>query len=206
MKFICNACVGQGEPCILDVGNDNSVTLDSLRCVLTDDHYCDWQKYDDSKVANLQPEVATLPKLTAEVFDRPDCPKWAKIAVVNRNGKAYYGGYKDARINCSGGWCGLYEEQGKWERIGNDLFDASDWQNSLIERPAKLPDWCKVGEWVYLSNAKYYKIEKVDSYGIILAGGIVIKTDDIHAEAVSARLRPYNAEEMKGMGGEDEVR
>lgn len=65
----------------------------------------------------------------------------------------------------------------------------------------QLPDWCKVGEWVYLSNAKYYKIEKVDSYGIILAGGIVIKTDDIHAEAVSARLRPYNADEMKELVG-----
>jgi hypothetical protein len=24
---------------------------------------------------SLHPEVATLPKLTAEIFDRPDCPK-----------------------------------------------------------------------------------------------------------------------------------
>ena len=29
-----------------------------------------------------------LPKLTAEVFNRPDCPEWAKYAAVNRNNTA----------------------------------------------------------------------------------------------------------------------
>ena len=29
-----------------------------------------------------------LPKLTAEVFDRPDCPKWAKYAAVDNDGMA----------------------------------------------------------------------------------------------------------------------
>ena len=69
MKFICNGC-RTGNPCILDVGDDSSVTLDSLRCALTDDHWCDWRKYEDGEVAKLQ-------KLTEEVFDRHDCPESA---------------------------------------------------------------------------------------------------------------------------------
>ena len=35
---------------------------------------------------SLQPEIAKLPKLTAEVFDRPDCPEWAQYAVVDKDG------------------------------------------------------------------------------------------------------------------------
>lgn len=181
-------------------------------------------------------DCSQLPKLTAEVFDRPDCPEDAKIAVVNEDGSAFWGSFNTARPTFGGGWDG---ENGSWFSIPGK-WDSSDWQNSLIERPSKssfdrllkncaeqqvnkilskarehrlseqyhngpeettLPDWCKVGEWVYLSNAKYYKIKKVDSYGIILAGGIVIGKYDIHAEAVSARLRPYNAEEMKALVG-----
>ena len=144
------------------------------------------------KIAGKSP---ALPKLTAEVFDRPDCPKWAKWAAVDPSGDAYF--YIEKPQASSNHWCVPVG----CEFFYINRFDASDWRNSLIERPAVLPDWCKVGAWVYLSNAKYYKIEKVDSYGIILAGGIVIKTDDIHAEAVSARLRPYNAEEMKALVG-----
>jgi hypothetical protein len=141
-------------------------------------------------------DCSQLPKLTAEVFDRPDCPAWARYAAVHANGIAFF--YENEPSfgvgKLKGTW---YVDDGEFCRVDTTLyFDPSDWQNSLIERPAKLPDWCKPGEWVYLSNAKYYKIEKVDSYGIILADGTVIKTDDIHAEAVSARLRPYNAEEV----------
>lgn len=145
-------------------------------------------------------DCSQLPKLTAEVFDRPDCPEWAKWAAVDADRCGFY--YEDKPRAC--------EANGEWlvdkcvvgtNRIITGYFDPTNWQNSLIERPTKLPDWCKVGEWVYLSNAKYYKIKKVDSYGIILADGTVIKTDDIHAEAVSARLRPYNANEMRGLIG-----
>lgn len=128
MKFICNACVGQGEPCILDVGNDNSVTLDSLRCVLTDDHYCNWEKYEDGEVANLQPEVA------------------------------------------------------------------------------KLPDWCKVGAWVWFKGSEH----KFDCYACVTEineKGVYGKCPDgqhfyskPHVLA-HARLRPYNAEEMKALVG-----
>jgi hypothetical protein len=144
-------------------------------------------------------DCSQLPKLTAEVFDHPDCPEWAKWAAVNADGNLFFFEEKPVNNIVCGGW---HVEGCKVISFFNKKkFAPSDWQNSLIERQAKLPDWCKAGEWVYLSNAKYYKIEKVDSYGIILANGIVIKTDDIHAEAVAARLRPYNDEEMKALMG-----
>lgn len=147
-------------------------------------------------------DCSQLPKLTAEVFDRPDCPEWAKYAAVDENKSAYWFECKPQAKN-TGFWVNRFNRDRsiRYQQIPGAFYSA-DWQNSLIERPAKLPDWCKVGEWVYLSNAKYYKIKKVDSCGIILADGTVIKTDDIHAEAVSARLRPYNAEEMKALVGQ----
>lgn len=150
----------------------------------------------------------SLPKLTADVFDRPDCPKWAKIAVVNSNGKAYYGHYKAAEINSSGGWCGLYEERGKWERIGNELFDASDWQNSLIKRPDKLPDWCKPGAWMwYPEKTKtgiYLKITDIADDRVFARNKneqIAFLFDAFSKNAKQARLRPYDAEEMKALVG-----
>lgn len=66
----------------------------------------------------------------------------------------------------------------------------------------QLPDWCKVGQWVYLSNAKYYKIEEIRfDGGLILSDGVFLANRDIHAEAVSAHLRPYNSEELKALVG-----
>ena len=82
-------------------------------------------------------------------------------------------------------------------------YDASDWQNSLIERPAKkpeLPDWCKVGEWCFCldddGNCKYFKITKIkDNF-------IYGEDWDIDYHFVKqARLRPYNADEMRGLVG-----
>jgi hypothetical protein len=226
MKFICEECA---EPCILDTGDHTSLEVANLTCIIKNSCYCNWKKYENGECENLQPtcnQLATnLPKLPEEVFNRPDYPVWAQIAVVNRNGKAYYGGYKDARINCSGGWQGFYDEQGKWKRIGNELFDASDWQNSLIERPKnrvnwdeveeiccnskltfkekkqELPDWCKVGEWVYLCNGTYSRIVSINDCHVNLENGISVGKNSIHEEMVPARLRPYNAEEMRGLVG-----
>ena len=81
-----------------------------------------------------------LPKLTAEVFDRPDCPEWARYAAVDRNGNAFF-------YDTKPGWelpSQLREEQTIWftgkingiKRIPGK-FDAANWQNSLIERPSK---------------------------------------------------------------------
>lgn len=64
-------------------------------CVKTYDLNAVWQKG----------KVPQYPKLTADVFNRPDCPEWAKIAVVNCDGSAHWGTYENAYISL-GGWSG----------------------------------------------------------------------------------------------------
>jgi hypothetical protein len=80
-------------------------------------------------------------------------------------------------------------------------FDHSDWKKSLVERPAKLPEWCKVGKWVYLCNGTYSRIVSINDCHVNLENGISVGKNSIHEEMVSARLRPYNAEEMRELVG-----
>jgi hypothetical protein len=208
MKFICYGC---DKPCILDAGDYAGLEVANLRCVVKNSGYCKWEKCNDGEVANL-------PKLTAEVFDRPDCPEWAKWAAVDkcRNAMWYEG---EPKVVGSVFW---NSQRGQIQKIPGK-FDASDWQNSLIERPKnrvnwadiaeilrnskltfkekkqELPDWCKVGEWVYLCNGTYSRIVSINDCHVNLANGISVGKNSIHEEMVPARLRPYNAEEMRGL-------
>ena len=77
-----------------------------------------------------------LPKLTAEVFNRPDCPKWALLASINEDGSAYYWAWYPRINEKEHRWMakGLYN----WRQI-EGAFDASDWQNSLISRAKAQP-------------------------------------------------------------------
>ena len=44
--------------------------------------------------------MKTYPKLTAEIFDLPNCPDWAVAAAVDRNGRCYvYRSVADVRID-----------------------------------------------------------------------------------------------------------
>jgi hypothetical protein len=148
--------------------------------------------YNETSTANNE----TLPKLTAEVFDRPDCPGWAKYAAVDKDGRSFYYRNKPKMIETDR-WC-LFG--GDYQHIGK--FDASGWKNSLIERPAKLPNWCEVGEWVW-SDGEYHKI--------IETGDDWIRTEwndntgiwglNILHQFSQARLRTYNAEEMRELVG-----
>ena len=144
-----------------------------------------------------EPTTATLPKLTAEVFDREDCPADAKIAVVNHDGSVCFGSFATAEPFI-GGWRG--NGNGSWTQIPGK-WDATDWKNSLIERPAKaLPDWCKVGEWVayYGENGhKYFKIAKIEFNRLYSEDGKF----SLMCDVAQARLRPYTAEEMKALVG-----
>ncbi len=74
-----------------------------------------------------------LPKLTVEVFDRPDCPEWAQYAAVDVQGLAYWYQYSPVADERVGGW----KKRGTNRRLIDGFFDRSDWQNSLIERPTK---------------------------------------------------------------------
>lgn len=140
-----------------------------------------------------------LPKLTAEVFNRPDCPEWARYAAVDKYEKAMW--YEDEPKALGGVFWNskrgqIKEIPGKW--------DASDWQNSLIKRPAKLPGWCKVGEWVWLDPGKilgstgYKKVKSTVGLGLNFTDGSCVYFSD---RIKQARLRPYNAEEMKALVG-----
>lgn len=147
---------------------------------------------------NLQPtcnQLATnLPKLTAEVFDRPDCPDWARYAAVDKHRNAmWYEG--EPKVVGSLFW---NSQGGQIQEIPGK-FDASDWKNSLVQRPAaKLPDWCKPGAWIYTSSEQYLRINgvSIDLQKIELSNGATWSKQDIIDEAVSARLRSYNAEEI----------
>jgi hypothetical protein len=157
------------------------------------------------------------PKLTTEVFNRSDCPKNVQYAVVTSEGrvvgytsKPYINkeydcwGFNEGcsfTISAVGTFDSTDWQNSLVERPGK--FDASDWQNSLIERPAKLPDWCKPGAWIYTSSEQYLKINgvSIDLQKIELSNGATWSKQDIIDEAVSARLRPYNADEMKALVG-----
>lgn len=152
-----------------------------------------------------------LPKLTAEIFDRPDCPEWAQYAAVDMNGIAYY--YDDKPFPTE---TFFYNKCAYHQMIEGD-FDASDWENSLIERPAKetkLPDWCKVGEWVYDGiREKYRKIIRIDmtikgcSPVIFFNEAADLLCPSMQLNSIGgrflrpARPRPYNADEMRGLVG-----
>lgn len=146
-----------------------------------------------------------LPKLTAEVFDRPDCPEWAKYAAVAAGGNVIYFSNKPYPDDISGVWHGAE----KWgfieaETGGTLKCNATDWQNSLIERHATLPDWCEVGEWVYNTVYKeYVQISDIDEFEVSLKDGAYCSMGikSFLEDCRQARLRPYNAEEMKALVG-----
>ena len=76
-----------------------------------------------------------LPKLTTEVFDRSDCPKQAKFAVVTEDGTAEWYGKRPVFNIYNNRW---YPDcTDCCNRIIEGKYDASDYQNSLIERPSK---------------------------------------------------------------------
>ena len=149
-------------------------------------------------------ESNQLPKLTAEVFDLPDCPEWAKWAAVDKYENAMWYD-EEPKVFRSVFW---NSQRGQIQGIPGK-WDASDWRNSLIERPAKaLPDWCKVDATCWHKRCGYFKVTYIDD---------VFKRVDIQQvedkskgyfsfntmcnEVRQARLRPYNADEMRALVG-----
>lgn len=93
--------------------------------------------------------MKTLPKLTTDVFNRPDCPEWAKWAAVDKSGECYV--YSGMPIRRDNAWRFLF---GECCYVGRR--DASDWQNSLIERPAAdLPEHDDVKAPSYYVNTPF---------------------------------------------------
>lgn len=188
-KFECNGCGGH---CTLTTMLEYKPNM----CFRPEE---DWQEVKEDK----EIKESKLPKLTAEVFERPDCPEWVNYAAVDKSGMVFV--YTKKPKVKSSTWdapCGDFLF------IGSD-FDASDWQNSLIERPAKikLPDWCKAAKWGYdTEREEYFEIVAVTPFNVEVAYldgefTMVIGIPIFNGDCVQARKRPFNAEEMKALVG-----
>lgn len=207
-KWICDKKGCVCAPCRCEMQG----SFEPVYCILKDDKtFPKWEMYDtETKYEHVErrmeqkPETE-LPKLTAEVFDRPDCPEWATCAFVEKDGNAFYSSALHMATSDKGDcWGGAdFQDENLFLRI-EGKWDATDWKNSLIERPAKLPEWVEIGGYVYSPRNGYGKIisGSVKSCYIEFDGG----AGDFQAENFSllflqARLRPYNAEEMRGLVG-----
>ena len=90
------------------------------------------------QVTELETREVTVTRyiLTEKVFDLEKCPDWAQWAAVDEDGAAYFYKYRPSpgvhRYRCT-------DAGSPCIRIGTgySLFDATDWQHSLIKRPEK---------------------------------------------------------------------
>lgn len=100
------------------------------------------------------------PKLTVEVFDREDCPAWAKWVAVDEDGEAFY--YESEPEINDGIWI---NSSGANVAMISDGYDNSDYKHSLIKRPEKvvLPDWVKPDAIGWHAEEGYFHIFSIDS-------------------------------------------
>lgn len=167
---------------------------------------CFSAKTPDWELVKNEPEQfensEQLPKLTVEVFDRPFCPEWSRYAAVDKDGEGWY--YEEKPV--VGDSHNFVNTAARARKVDGE-FDATDWQNSLIERPQKvtLTDWCKVGAWVFDSNDGYGKITSIQedrlACYIEFDGGAGGFAPESFAKLKQARLRPYNSDEMLSLLG-----
>lgn len=224
MKYECKDC---GSKCELITENAPEVCIKQRSRV-------NWKKVEESAPKPLS--EAILPKLTAAVFDREDCPDDAVCAVVgDADGNAYWLTTQPSLQDNHWVYTTTMLEKlllvEKQHRIPGN-FDSTDWQHSLIERPAKekevskedvekfvknnlnqgyllvngelkpmepkLPDWVKVGAWVWCADCRAErKIEKINGNRITVrfpAPDATSYTGDI-SEFKPARVRPWTFEE-----------
>lgn len=74
--------------------------------------------------------------LNEKVFELDSCPDWAQYAAVDEDGKADWYNSKPSRV----GSCWVIHGRPRLIKDGDKvfIFDATDWQHSLIERPKKV--------------------------------------------------------------------
>ena len=88
----------------------------------------------DTKVTVIRTEKRCV--LNEKVFDLDGCPAWAQWAAVDEAGVAYWYSVKPSRAG--GDWVD-FDGRIRLIRDGDNpvIFDATDWQYSLIRRPQK---------------------------------------------------------------------
>lgn len=107
-----------------------------------------------------QPE-APRQKLTTDVFSMPECPAWAQYAAVDADGDAYWYDTKPPLREAT--WSSIGADHVKQITHGNTKlrYDSSDWEHSLIERPAVAPklthdvfSYSNLNEWTYVIRSQ----------------------------------------------------
>ena len=89
------------------------------------------------KVTDLDTKEVTLYILNEKVFELDECPDWAQWAAVDANGVACWYESKpdiDGSVWLDDDRVHLIKYTARAEAL---VFDATDWQNSLIMRPEK---------------------------------------------------------------------
>ena len=103
------------------------------------------RKENEMKVTDLDTKEVTVTRtekryvLNEKVFELDGCPDWAQYAAVNGDGTAYF--YRHLPFLKTHSYA--CKDSTPWHcymRITKDvgIFDPTDWQNSLIERPKKV--------------------------------------------------------------------
>ena len=135
-----------------------------------------------------------IPKLTTEVFNRPDCPKWAQWAAVDKCGLAYFFENKPA----FGGsrWHDL--KYGMYDQIPGGFYDTSNCEHSLIERPKK-----ELEKGIYYSpSAKlYYRLGEISFFNSghqAFVIGSFSRFEDLPEDAHKVCTEHYTPEELIG--------
>lgn len=196
-KFECNECAAE---CELILKTDEFMP----QYCLSDKEAADWQEVEEGSAKNSQTAVNSeqLPKLTVEVFDRPDCPKWANYAYVDGLGNCILLRHKPCRDidRC----LPIIDDRNKRMMYGWGRF--CQLKGNYIERPATaLPDWCKVGAVGYdAMNNEYFEITHIenDSFRAKSIDSSNSCSSLYFNEFVyEANKRPFNEAEMKALVG-----
>ena len=103
--------------------------------------------------------------------------------------------FKPCYAECEGADCApdkcLFSEfrTPNWERVSYETEQKTE---------TTLPDWCNAGAWVYIPEIQeYFRIAKIVEDLLFDECGDHVS----YSHCKQARLRPYNAEEMRGLVG-----
>lgn len=82
-----------------------------------------------------------------------------------------------------------------WHEVKEENTQQFGNSEQLPSNPRKLPDWVKVGKWIYnTKRPEYFKILSLNQLAWI--------SDEIkNGDYIEARKRPFNADEMRALVG-----
>lgn len=200
-KFECNNCINR--ECIAYYSIYNSVNRPS-RCTAGSAYITNWHEVKEDSEENVQTAVNSeqLQKLTVDVFNRTDCPKWANYAYVDGLGNCILLRHKPCSDidRC----LPIIDDQNKRMMYGWGRF--CQLKGNYIERPAKaLPNWVKVGAVGYDDmNNEYFEVIEVnnDSFRAKSIGSPDSCSGLYFNEFCSeGNKRPFNEKEMRELVG-----